>query len=153
MLHTVYPFLIIWLLNSGPIITVQYLDQSHIEIDIESNFQKASSIEFQTGEMITVQYQCSLENNILKMDFGIHGNTPTIPSGTVSSFHKIFWFLIGRAESGLIWLAKCENRKPLKEYEIEIEDYFKEFVQIGPNKLHAYSSQMFLINDNPFPYR
>ena len=43
--------------------------------------------------------------------------------------------------------------KTIKEYEIEIEDYFKEFVQIGPNKLHAYSSQMFLINDNPFPYR
>ena len=56
----------------------------------KSNFRKASSIEFQTGEMITVQYQCSLENNILKMDFGIHGNTPTIPSGTVLSFHKIF---------------------------------------------------------------
>ena len=61
-----------------------------------------------------------------------------------------------------LWLAHSESQvsalngppmKTIKEYEIEIEDYFKEFVQIGPNKLHAYSSQMFLINDNPFPYR
>ena len=36
---------------------------------------------------------------------------------------------------------------------IDVEDYYKEFVQIRENLIHAYSSQMFLVNGNPFPYR
>ena len=56
--------------------------------------------------MITVQYQCSLENNILKMDFGIHGNTPTIPSGTFLKL-KIFWLIrIRRLDDLIGWSVK-----------------------------------------------
>ena len=39
------------------------------------------------------------------------------------------------------------------EYDIQVEDYYKEFIQVGQSKIHAYSSQMFLIDGNPFPYR
>ena len=39
------------------------------------------------------------------------------------------------------------------EYAIEVEDFYKEFIQTGKHELHAYSSQMFMIDGNPFPYR
>ena len=40
-----------------------------------------------------------------------------------------------------------------QDYDVQVEDYYKEFIQVGEHKLHAYSSQMFLIDGNPFPYR
>ena len=80
----------------------------------------ASMIEFQTGEIVTIHYSCTLaDDNTIKMELALHGQTPEIPA----------------------------------EYDIQVEDYYKEFIQVGERKIHAYSSQMFLIDGNPFPYR